>query len=279
MRTASLLLVCLTAVGTACGPPQPQAKPEAQPQSQPQPQSDAPVPVDLLPGADADELQLVVAPVKHAQAAGVLLSRCQNVVNLCTFGRLGTVDGREIYFLTLRQPDSLPERQTRTVILDGIAASTTPLRALLEVSFQEGILGGGTAEFHETDAGPVIAIRIDVPGTGSFNNDVVLQWTNRRWSQIDPNKWVSELTLPPCYEIWKGRRADLKAMRGQSSVWVAGDANCCPSGGDVTAALEIRDRAIRVRHQQPQLVPLEKFQKEPDRARELKACMSGKPRE
>ncbi len=274
IRAACLLGVCLIAGGTtSC------AQPEPPPKSEPQAQSETAAHVDLLPVTADDELQIVIAPVKHAQAAGVLLNRCQNVANLCSFGRLGTVDGREIYYLTMRQPDSLPERQTRTVILDGVAASSDPLRPLLEVSFQEGILGGGAAEFHSTDAGPVIAIRIDVPGTGAFNNDVVLQWTGGRWAQIDANKWVSEITLPPCYAIWKGRRADLKTMRGQSSVWVAGDANCCPSGGDVTAALEIRDRAIRVRSQQPQLVPLEKFQKEPDRAPELKKCMSGTPQE
>ena len=236
-------------------------------------------PVDLLPRQSDDDLRLVVAPAKYAQPAGVFANRCQNVANLCTFGRLGRVADRDVFFLTLRQPDSLPERQTRTVLLDGVGTSTAPLRPLLEAGFQEGILGGGAVEFHATDAGASIAIRIDVPGTGSFNNDVVLQWTSGRWVEIDANTWVSELTLPQCYEIWKGRRADLKTLRGQTPVWVAGDANCCPSGGEVTATLEIRDRAIHVRSQQPQLVPFEKFQKDPARARELKACMSRKPEE
>ena len=61
-----------------------------------------------------------------------------------------------------------------------------------------------------------------------------------------------------------------------SAVWVARDANCCPSGGEVSAELEVRDRALRVRMQGSKLTDLETFRKDPGHADAIKACEAGK---
>jgi hypothetical protein len=103
-----------------------------------------------------------------------------------------------------------------------------------------------------------------------------LQWSGGRWLQIEAEKWLTEVQLPPCYGIWKGRRPDLQTMQAQSSVWVEGDPNCCPTGGEVAVTLEIRDRALHVGSQQPKLVPLEKLQQEPEYAKAIKTCLDTK---
>ena len=214
-----------------------------------------PTVVELLPRGANDELQLNVSPAIDP--------------NTVTTTRLGAVGGRDVFASTRRSDGS-----TRTILFER-AVQSGALRPLLEVAFEEGLFNGGSAELVAAADRTFLVVRVDVPGTGNFNQDVVLHWHAGRWQQIDGNAWLSEFTLPPCYEIWKGRRADLKALRGDSAVWVAGDANCCPSGGEVSADLEVRDRALRIRMQASKLAELDAFRKDPERAEALKACQAG----
>lgn len=211
--------------------------------------------VELLPRDANDELQLVISPTIDP--------------NTVTTTRLGAVGGREVFASRQRNAGS-----TRTVLFER-AGRSGALWPLLEVGFEDGLFGDGSAELVATPDRTFLVIRVDVPGTGNFNADVVLHWSGEGWVQVDAAKWLTDFDLPRCYEIWKGARADLQTFRGRSAVWVEGDANCCPSGGEVTATLELRDRAIRVRSQEPKLVPLETLRKDPERAEVLKACESG----
>lgn len=214
-----------------------------------------PTVVELLPPDANEELKLNVAPAIDP--------------NTVTTTRLGAVGGRDVFASTERSADS-----TRTVLFERVGQSGA-LQPLLEVGFEEGLFGDGSAELVATTARTFLVVRVDVPGTGNFNQDVVLHWNADRWQQIDGNAWLSDFKLPPCYEIWKGRRAELKALRGESAVWVAGDANCCPSGGEVSADLEVRDRALRIRQQASKLAELDTFRKDPERAEALKTCQAG----
>ena len=219
--------------------------------------SQPPPAVDLLPRDAAEELAVAARPAGSRETADGLT-------------RLGEVDGRELFFVQDKNAATL-----RTLIVDR-PSGTGAVQPLLEVKFEEGLFGGGQVELVSSPEYTVLVTQIDVPGTGSFTADVVLQWTAGRWMQIEAEKWLSEVQLPPCYGIWKGRRPDLRTMQANSAVWVEGDANCCPTGGEVTVALEIRDRAIHVRSQQPKLVPLDKLQQDPDYAKAIKDCLAAK---
>ena len=212
--------------------------------------------VELLPLDAADELSVTLSPAIDLHSVATT--------------RLGAVGGREVLASTERGSDAM-----RTVLFERVSPGAS-LQPLLEVVLPHGLFGGGSAELVTTPQRTFLVVRVDVPGTGSFNQDVVLHWNAGRWEQLDPNAWLSEFTLPPCFEIWKGRRADLKALRGVSAVWVAGDANCCPSGGEVSAELEVRGRALRVRMQGSKLTDLETFRKDPGHADAIKACEAGK---
>ena len=83
-----------------------------------------------------------------------------------------------------------------------------------------------------------------VAGTGSFIDDRVLMptmgrgWVAVRAAPFDPETgdgWLAGLTahLPPGHGIWKGIRVDYATLTGTTAVWRDGDANCCPSGGEV----------------------------------------------
>lgn len=87
-------------------------------------------------------------------------------------------------------------------------------------------------------------------GTGSFVEDRVLMpdhgrgWTEVRAASLDMETgdgWISGLKtyLPPGHGIWKGILVDYSTLAGTTRVWRDGDANCCPSGGEIRFRLGI----------------------------------------
>jgi hypothetical protein len=93
-----------------------------------------------------------------------------------------------------------------------------------------------------------------VPGryasTGSFVEDSVFMpnhgrgWTEIGATGLDPETgkgWIEGLRphLPPGHGIWKGIRVDYATLTGSSAVWRDGDANCCPSGGEIRFRLRV----------------------------------------
>lgn len=233
-------------------------------------------PVDLLPRqAGDDQLQwLVVAPERAPQAPDALRAHCAESPGTCTFEALGAVAGRQLYYLLERDPDPVPEaaRSGRTVLFDESAA-TEPLRPLLEVGYDLGVRFGQVPELHHTPYGVIVVLPIAVPGTGHFNEDILLLWKSERWLQIDSQSWMQDLRLPPCYGVWKGQRVDLRTWKMTTGVWVEGDGNCCPSGGEVAATLELRARAVRVKAQHATLVPIPEL-RQPWREPRLKDCLN-----
>jgi len=87
-------------------------------------------------------------------------------------------------------------------------------------------------------------------GTGNFVEDRVFMPTmGRGWMQIraaplDPKTgagWFDALVahLPPGHGVWKGIRVDYSTLTGTTAVWRDGDANCCPSGGELWFRLKV----------------------------------------
>jgi len=87
-------------------------------------------------------------------------------------------------------------------------------------------------------------------GTGSFIEDRVFMpdhgrgWTEIRAAAYDQETgdgWLSQLKayLPPGHGVWKGILVDYATLTGTTAVWRDGDANCCPSGGEISFRLKV----------------------------------------
>ena len=87
-------------------------------------------------------------------------------------------------------------------------------------------------------------------GTGSFTEDFVFMpdeaggWAQIHAQPFEPETgegWLAGLTayLPPEHGIWKGLRVDYATLTGTTAVWREGDANCCPSGGELWFRLRL----------------------------------------
>lgn len=208
--------------------------------------------VSLLAAAAADpDLRLVVEPSPQPVRLDAIAARCKQN-NGCSFSWLGRAGNGELHYVVRSR---LGNDTGYGVITLFELREPELLRPLVEATYDKSLFLGGTPTLHSTTYGPMIAVPFDVPGTGNMNRDLVLHWTGTQWQQIDAGKWISDLQLPPCYGIWKGRRLDLDTWQVTSAVWADGDANCCPTGGEIHATLELRDRAIRVATQRPTLVP------------------------
>ena len=227
--------------------------------------------VSLLGGGAADpDLKLVVEPSPQPIRLDAIAARCRQS-NGCSFSWFGRAGNGELHFVAR---SSLGKDADYGVITLFELREPELLRPLIEVTYDKSLFLGGKPTLHTTRYGPMIVIPFDVPGTGNFNRDVVLHWTGTQWQQIDAEKWSSDLQLPRCYGLWKGRRLNLDTWQLTSAVWVEGDANCCPTGGEIQATFELRDRAIRVATQRPALVPLAKLERDPDRGDQLKKCLA-----
>jgi hypothetical protein len=98
--------------------------------------------------------------------------------------------------------------------------------------------------------GEILVVPGRYAGTGGFIEDhVFLPNHARGWTQIhasgfDPDTgggWIEGLKpyLPPGHGIWKGIHVDYATLTGSSAVWRDGDANCCPSGGEIWFRLRV----------------------------------------
>jgi hypothetical protein len=208
--------------------------------------------VSLMSGSAADpDLKLAVEPSPEPVRFDAIAARCTRNSG-CSFSWLGRAGNGELHYVIRERLGRDPDYGVITLFE---LREPELLRPLIEATYDKSLYRGGEPALHATRYGPMIVMPFDVPGTGNMNRDVVLQWTGTQWQQIDAQRWPSDLQLPRCYGIWKGRHLNLDTWQLTSPVWADGDANCCPTGGEIHATLELRDRAIRVAAQRPALVP------------------------
>jgi len=100
------------------------------------------------------------------------------------------------------------------------------------------------------DYGEFLIVPGRYAGTGSFIEDRIFMadhgrgWTEIAAAGLDLERgkgWIDGLTLflPPGHGIWKGILVDYATLTGTSAVWREGDANCCPSGGEISFRLRV----------------------------------------
>lgn len=96
-----------------------------------------------------------------------------------------------------------------------------------------------------------VAVAGRMQGTGNGNADALFHWSPGAAEplvQVDNWSWRDQLAeqLPTGLEVWKGvdfHYADSE-LWAWTKLWQSNDGNCCPSGGEATLGLEIRDDAL-----------------------------------
>lgn len=97
-------------------------------------------------------------------------------------------------------------------------------------------------------------------GTGNGNADLVYQWRDGRWVEIETVSWRAELEakLPAGLGAWKGIDYRPEYLGGFTYLWRTNDGNCCPTGGTADLRFEIsgdRLKLVEVRAQTTAAVP------------------------
>jgi len=96
---------------------------------------------------------------------------------------------------------------------------------------------------HTVAGRTILHVPIRVDGSGAGNSSEYYEWSDG-WQQIESEQWERDLVraIPAGRALRKGIWPDLNAMTVEASLYREGDANCCPTGGRLTATLAIQDR-------------------------------------
>ena len=115
------------------------------------------------------------------------------------------------------------------------------------------------------DYGEILVVPGRYAGTGGFIEDrVFLPDDAKRWIEIgggvnaeNGTGWPDGLKayLPPGHGLWKGILVDYATLTGVTAVWREGDANCCPSGGEIAFRLHIAGPEPHLEVAEAQYVP------------------------
>jgi hypothetical protein len=173
------------------------------------------------------------------------------------FGEFGSVEGqRYFYALYCLVPNDAPDKgqcndgsfnaryhqQRGLVIFEG-DSSGRRVRIIFErVTGDIGTVRYDKPAIIHMAAGILLYIPVAVDGTGAYNESEYYLRVNRKWEQVEAQKWTDELKqrIPPGLEIWKGIWPNLQTMEAVAGLYRSSDANCCPTGGTARIKLAIR---------------------------------------
>ena len=168
------------------------------------------------------------------------------IEGVCSVAESGPIDGFSppLFFQAQRTPDDPSDGWSGLVIFE--QADGDRLQPIVWDGGEGGIVYE-RPELVRSVAGPLLVIKAEHLGTGHFNADIVMRRVGGRWRDVDTESWKRELArrLPDGRYIAKGVGYDFEALTAGSWVWTETDANCCPSGGYVTAHLALEgDRLV-----------------------------------
>ena len=102
---------------------------------------------------------------------------------------------------------------------------------------------GWSFEGHAYDAprlvtgshGLLLHVRGTAGGTGSANADLLYLLGSQGWQEIETESWLAVLPsrLPVGLASRQAVTYDFSQMMAEARLWHSGDANCCPTGGNV----------------------------------------------
>ena len=129
---------------------------------------------------------------------------------------------------------------------------------LLRIEHDVGLAWIERPEIVDTEAGRLLVVRIGYTGTGANWDYRVFRADAGRWTAIAASPWGDAGTgwpgwgaditqrLPPDAGVWKGVAVDFATMTATTALWLADDANCCPTGGEADLRFAILDGRLRV---------------------------------
>ena len=182
-------------------------------------------------------------------------ARCR-VSSFVAFGAVGdTLYYRALYCLTPHwhahaEHGGCDQHGSRALAIFVGARESDTAQLLLERATPDvGVLRYGEPAIDTNRDGTILHVNIAVDGTGVGNESEYYLLRDGAWHPIDAHGWLKDLgsQIPSGREIWKGVWPDLKTMTAQIALYQRGDANCCPTGGTLRVALEIRANSFVVR--------------------------------
>ena len=162
------------------------------------------------------ETEVAVVP-----AASVSATECVDLpaASHCETGSLGSIGADAFFYRLAVEPrDHTLEHFGLVTLFSMRPGSPTALR-FLAVGYPIDMFYAETPEIRRTKFGTILAIRLNVDGTGHWNEDYFFVWRRDRWVELD-NSW--RVPLPPCYAIEKGFRFDLDSWQAETPVWLEG---------------------------------------------------------
>lgn len=167
-----------------------------------------------------------------------LTSTCDGTT--CDLERLA--EGETASFYVLRSRRGPTESLSILASDDG----STTAREIWAVEFRADVARSAASSTHASPHGLLLELRVDWHGTGSLKTWFLFHWHEGRWTQIDADGWRTQLELAPCLGLWKDPEIDFGSLTSTAAVWVAGDGNCCPTGGELHLQLGIVDHRLAV---------------------------------
>ncbi|MBN8944106.1 MAG: hypothetical protein J0H01_31650 [Rhizobiales bacterium] len=78
---------------------------------------------------------------------------------------------------------------------------------------------------------------------GAGNADLLYRRDGTTWREVQLERWKDDLRtrLPADMDVRKAVDYDFAAMTARMSLWREPDANCCPTGGEALARLDVED--------------------------------------
>lgn len=202
--------------------------------------------LELLPVGESNTTNIWVKPHPSATIDLEALRRECTTTGACEVGSIKSGE-RYHYFFARSTNSPSSSRHAAFISLLAFDASAGSTAEIWAVEFRPENAVSGTVQLHSTPYGEMLEVPVDWKGTAHFVTRLVFLWVDDRWLEIDAESWQTQLELPPCYSVFKGIDLDFASFSATTSVWIAGDGNCCPTGGTLTLQLELIDRAICVK--------------------------------
>lgn len=163
----------------------------------------------------------IAAEVAIVPAASVSAQECADLpaASHCEMGSLGSIGSDAFSYRLAEEPRDHTSEHDGLITLFSTRRGSPTARAFLAIEYPVDMFYAETPEIRRTKFGTILAIRLNVDGTGHFTDDYFFVWRRNHWVELED---FGRVPLPPCFSIDKGFRFDLDSWRAETPVWLEG---------------------------------------------------------